>query len=251
MSTLFVPQPGLTAARNLRQLMADKMKGNTIMANEPATQAAPATALPEGWILSQMEVSKNEKGADGNAKRVSLGKVAVPMPTLAAYGITAEQEQEDGKPALNENGIPVYKLPELDFLQSSIRAAIYITARNRLISNTMDLQPGKAFLASFADMATLGDRDGTHLVNRAACINSFAGFIANQGKPANIVDNWKRLMRDPASMASQVQGIKDKMQGYLGEFIKTLSAEELEKYMPTITAADDASKATAPSVEEM
>lgn len=250
--------PGILASRNLGAIMARLKKDSKHIMDNTQNEVTKA-ALAAGWILSTLEVSMNEEYTEAGkkkTKRVSLGKIEVPMPTLAAYEIKAEQAFEtddDGKVteklAYNENGIPIYADAKYDFLQSSIRAAIYIHARNRLISNTKELQPGKSFISSFEDMATLGDRDGTHLKNRAACIASFGGFIANQGKTPQVVDTWKRLMRDPQSMASQQEGMKAKAQQYIEAFIATLKPEEMDAYGNTITAMDEASQAATLSLE--
>lgn len=203
--------------------------------------------LGENWILATMEVSRTETVAGKNT-RVKVGEVKVPVATLAAFGITAALDTET---PVGDDGIPCYADSKHNFAQDAIRAAHFVIARNRLIPNTTDLQQGKSFPANFEELAQRAESGNAEALKiRHEAVAAFAAFIASQGKSQQVVDTWKKLFRDAASMAVQSDAMKEKAKVYLSGFAESLSPEHIARYGSAILAAEEACKQAAPTMDD-
>lgn len=201
------------------------------------------STIPAGWTLASMEVSETVEQADKTKKRVKLGTVKVPTPTLAALGITAEVEQDEDtkQPAKDDYGLPVYKGAMHDIIQTALRSTFFIIARNRLQKASIQLQDGKSFPTTFEEAAaSSGGQTGEHLKAFAEAANAFAAHVAAMGKTAQVVALWKKLYRDPDAMTSQSATNKEKGLQYLSGFAEGLEPDMLARYTPSMTRFNEA-----------
>lgn len=249
--TQWTPQstpPGIAALQGIKdqQQAALISKRNRVMTTE----------IAKGWAVASIEVSKTEKLPDGSAKRVSLGKVKMPFPTMAAISaLLAEPEALtvipfDGK-AEDNDGIPTYANDAVNWVQSAIIGKVSIKMRNSLVPESVEIQAGKELPLNFEQLLEAAERTGEALKIKAEAVTAFAGYIAGLGKAPNVVETWKRLFRQPEAMASQTDTMKQKMLGYLTGFTGTLTPENMQRYMRALTAAEDSAKGESIAESDM
>lgn len=234
--------PGITANRNLRELMAVSLNKETIM-----TEAT----IAEGWNIAKIEVSKTE-GEKGNRKRISLGRKSTPYPTLTAIAKAVQEAVIDPEASKlgeeNPEGIVVYTHADpavasiANFVQEAMLSKVRVRMTNSLQDKSIELQDGKSLATNFADLLA-DQRVGSEFLKiKAEVVASFEEYVKDQGKAEKVVQQWKTLFRFPEVMAQQPAKYKAKMQEYLAGFSESLSAEKLERYGKFLLAVEDACK---------
>lgn len=244
---------GLTASQSLMELNAEIqtiLKGNKMSEQKIAS----------GWAVAKIEISKTEGDKD-NRKRVSVGNISLPYPTIAAFKQAVDEcsVDKDASAISKENpeGIVVYSHQEpaiadvANWLQSAINGKVRIKGTNMLVGGTAELMNGKSFPTSFEELLEPGERGGEFLKLRAEAVTAFAAFVGAQGKSQAVVDGFKAMFRQPDTvLAHQPAKYKEKMQEYLTGFASSLSKENLERYGKILVSVEDAAK-LAVSDDEM
>ena len=209
-------------------------------------------ALGAGFVTLAVEISETVEQKDGKGKRVSLGVINPPCPTLISFGINAAYASEE--PTHTEEGVPIYADKVSNWLMSCIRSKIIADARNCLVPKTLEMKPDAAFDCTLEDIVTRAGRDGDALKAMHEGAAAFAGHVAAKGKSPEVVAQWKKLFRDKTFMASQADPLKALARTYLSEFIDSLSKDNpelLARYSNAITAADEAATSKAISLDQM
>ncbi len=232
---------GLSASLAFKQIAELKLnlKGNTTMSDNKA--------LAAHWVNTKLTISETING-----ERKALGDIAVPVPTLKAFGIDAAFKlNEKQEVETDDDGVPIYAEKQNNYLQDSIIKNVQAKARNQLVPKTIGLKDGKTIAANFEELFAESDRDGTHLINRAEAVKAFRGFLITVGVKENVADAMARMFRDKESLSSQTDTVKQKMKARIEAFLDTLDAEAIAKYTRTITVADEACATAALDVEGM
>lgn len=246
----FAKPPGLIASGNIRLNKQSSANSSTYIRNTLMEKIE----LAPGFMLAKMEVSQTIEVKGGKNYRKKIGDVLVPVPTMAALGITdaaLAMNEETKQPEKDDYGLPVYVNPEHDITQSALRGAFFVVARNRLVSGTVQIQDGKKFPASWAEAAESAERSGEHLKALAEAAVSFAAYIQSLGKNEVAVARWKKFFRDSDAMGSQADAMKQKGKEYLAEFVKTLEPSQYERYGKAIINFDSACDTEEVKLEDM
>lgn len=168
-----------------------------------------------------------------SGKFKEVGKLEYFLPLLADFGISAEHAaDEKGQPVLTDDGLPVYKRPEDNFIQSALVAATKVLVRNRIDNATATVKPGMVIPSTVAQLVEETERtgNGAALVVIANAKKDFAAWVASLGKSANAQALLNQLFANKNSLALQSPDNKGKMLGYISDFAASLEAAKLEAY---------------------
>lgn len=205
------------------------MSNATVAATVAAAFASIITA--EGFQSIQIEVNKKEVIA-GKPQYKLVGKQVIFVPLLQSFGIATEQAKDDkGVALIDDDGLPVYTDDKLNWLQSSIVAAVKAMARNRLKPGTADLKDGLKIAETFEELLAAADRSnsGAALVAIRELKAKFAEWVAKLGKSAAAQQTLKTLFNSKESLALQSEANRTKMQQYIADFAATLDEATLTK----------------------
>lgn len=194
-------------------------------------QTKNAVKLNEAGFAEQT-IEVNTK-VDGKYKPV--GKVAIYIPTLESFGITAEQGDA-------EDGLPTYKDDKMQYLHNAVVAAVKAKARNALQSGTAELKPGLSIASNFDELLAEGVRGGG--AEALAAIRefkaSFLEWFQKQGKAANVVAAVKVLVDKKEALANQTTANKAKVEAYLTAWAEQADEALLERSQKYVQALLDA-----------
>lgn len=172
--------------------------------------------------IYSMNVSKS--GTD--KKKVVLGVVAVPFPTLKDLGLNVEPVKTA------EDGTPEYETDILNFIQTAILERTKGIARNKLVSGTIQLKDGTAIATTLADLATpsVAGGNGEALKALTTLKRGFKAFVASIGIGEKGQAVLCQLFGSPNGISIQSPAIKGKLATRVEAF-----ADWLESY----TEADE------------
>lgn len=191
--------------------------------------AAIANA-PTGFVLQEMVI--NQK-VDGKYKPV--GTVQYVLPTLAAFGISAEVAGTD-----QETGWPEYKTDEHTWLQAAIDSAVKAMVRNRIDNATASLKPGATIPVSLAEITAEGERSGAALKVISEAKKDFAAWVAGLGKTQAACALLTQLFASKQAISLRPAGDKAKFAAYLSDFAGQLPEDKLaayERYLDSLVQA--------------
>lgn len=186
-----------------------------------------------------MEVTKTVTQGTKKSREL-VGSVDIHVPLLVALGITAEQAMIDNKPALTDDGLPVYTKDEHNWLQNSILAQVKAQARNKLVSGTITLKDGQAIATDWAGLTAESVGGGAvHLANIREVKALFASWVAKLGKSAGAQTKIVGAFNNPEALKVADTASKGKIAQYVTDFAETLSEEEQAKYTKYIVKIID------------
>lgn len=211
-------------------------------------KAVEAPTMAEGFKPLKLDVSKKVSiGPDKNEYQ-KVGEVVVPVPTLEAFGITAEtraRTEDDG----DDDGLPLYKEEKLDWLFGAVVAACKMQARNKLVPATAELKDGQKIASNFEELMAEGERKGNaealKLMKEAA--TSFASYVQSLNKTAQTQALLVGLFRNRSGLSMQPDNQKAKFKVYLEQYAESLEAGDLARYEKILKAIEDACAPGAPS----
>lgn len=214
---------------------------------EGATQEIVTMATLEHWVILKQSVGvKKEVGlnSDGSKKYEvqEVGKIDIPVPTLAAFGITAEQAKNEDGSLQFVDGLPVYADDKMDWIFGAAVAQTKVQARNKLVNSTADLKEGQKIAENFEELTAEGERKGNAEALKLAkeVQQAFAAFMGTLGKKAETVAFAANLFKNRDALASQPAGMKEKMKAYLDSFLEQLSAEDATRYARPLLKVEEA-----------
>lgn len=181
-----------------------------------------------------MIVSKKD---EKTKKYVEVGTVPVTVPTLADIVGFITAAKETGE----EEGVPVYDLPEANFVMGALLASVKANARNKLVSGTATVKDGLKVPETWAEFTAEGVRGGGEalaIIREAK--SAFADWMSKQGKSEAVVNTLVTLFGNKAALTLQAQGNKDKVKAYVEAFAADLSEAELDRMQRPIQAVIDA-----------
>ena len=189
--------------------------------------------------FNEITIEVNKK-IDG--KYSPVGKVAIFVPTLLAFGLEAQIAKDKDGAELIEGGLPVYDGADakaLNWLQGAIEAQVKAQARNKLKPGTADLKDGAAIATDFETLTAEGDRAGNAEALQAIrnLKASFAKWVAGLGKSAAAQQLLNGLFANKQALAVQTDANKGKMSQYVSDFAETLDEAALaagQKYLQSL-----------------
>lgn len=239
--------------RNMLSLMVAMLFGAKLGAAPAGGGTAVADAkaklqLPEGWTGLATDVSKKVTVVGGGNEYQKVGDIIIPVPTLEAFGLTPEHRartEDDGE----DDGLPLYKNDEMQWLQDAVVAQCKAQARNKLVSGTADLKDGQKIAENFAELTAEGERRGNAEALKLAkeIVQSFGAFVQTLGKTAQTQAVLHGLFRNKQALALQTDENKAKMKGYLAQYAETLTEADLTRYSKYLNSVEEACAAGTPS----
>lgn len=186
------------------------------------------TTLQKDWASLNVGISKkvtdpNDPTGQSNIYE-EIGKIIIPIPTLAAFGIEAAVKE------VGEDGLPVYADEKLDWLFGAVIQSCKADARNKLVPQTADLKEGKKIASTFEELLAEGGDRGKYLEHMRELQKAFAGWFSTLGKSVQAQALALMLFKNREALSTQPQGMKDKMKAYLAQFAETLSPEDASRY---------------------
>jgi len=225
------------------------------MVDSTTVVETPQSKLPEHWVMLVVPLSKKVlkpgyKATDPNAQYEyeAIGKMNIPVPTLAAFGISAPPATLRGRTAEDgdEDGLPLYADENLQWLFDAGVAACKAQARNKYVSGTADLKEGQSIAASFEELIATGERIGNkvfmQMLKEAG--NAFASWFSGQGKSAPATAMATTLFRKKDALGLQPANIKEKMAGYVSQFAEQLEPADAERYSKYLISVAEACQTT-------
>lgn len=193
----------------------------------------------------KMSLSEKVEGNSGKKEFKEIAKVSVPCPTLADFGITAEQDtDEETKLPAVDNGIPVYKDTKFDWLQSAILAKVSAQTRNKFAEGA--LKPGMKVAETFEELTAVGERTGEALKIRHEARKSFIAYLVGKNKKQGTVKLLSDLFHDtnniPAAKTNYVEALAQHVAGWitgLAEADKVRYASKVESLQESINSASE------------
>lgn len=180
------------------------------------------------FLSTKLELTKTVKEA-GETKRVPVGSVTIHTPILSAFGIEAAPAlDKDGQPIL-DGGLPCYADAKYNWLMGAISAQVKAQARNKVKPSTADLKPGMSIATNFEELTTVAV-SGAALTAIRDVKALFAKWVAGLGKSAKAQSALVLYFGSADALMVQNLDVRTKMQGYLADFMATLSADQLTTY---------------------
>lgn len=206
---------------------------------------AGASTLPAGWATLRVDISKKAPDGKGGNEYQKIGEMAIPVPTLAAFGVDAKtraRTEDDGE----DDGLPLYEDKNMDWLFGAIVASCKAQARNKLVPQTADLKDGQKIASNFDELTAEGERRGNAEALKLAkeISNAFTSWFTTLAKSVAATAMATTLFRKRDALAIQPNDIKKKMQSYLQQFAETLEPADAERYSKYLLAVEEACSAT-------
>lgn len=187
---------------------------------------------------------------NGRKEHKEVGRCNVPFPTLADFGIQAEQAVQkddkgnavvgaDGKPVLAfEDGVPLFADQKMDWLQQAIVFKHQAAVRNKFTKGK--LKPGMSLPEDFESLLEQVGRSGEALALRREAKASFEAFLQSCGKSAGTVATLTELFANSAKMLSSaspkyIEGLAVQVT----KWVESLSDEHKARFAPKITELND------------
>lgn len=215
-----------------------------------AVAAAVVAAVSEGWKILTVPVSKKIAVVGGGNEYSEVGKIALPIPTLEAFGITAEvraRTEDDGE----DDGLPLYKDDKMDWLFGAVVAQTKMQARNKLVAGTAELKDGNKIATNFEELTAESERRGNAEALKLAkeMRTAFASYVGTLGKTAATQAVLIGLFGNKQALSLQADDKKEKFKTYLTGFAETLAEPDLVRYEKGLKSIEEAAAAGASATD--
>jgi hypothetical protein len=194
------------------------------------------------------ETVKDEE--TGINKYQEVAKIDLPIPLLADFGIEAEQSKDEaGKDEFDDDGIPVYSVDALDWLQSAILQQVKAQSRNKFVKGK--LKDGQKLAETFAELVAVGERSGEALKARHAAKASFAAYLKSKNKKDVVVKLISDLFIDANSISVAKDDFVDALSAHITAWIPSLDESDKLRFERTIAKAVDAVNGRAALLDDI
>lgn len=208
-----------------------------------------------------MKVSKTVK-VNGKNERQEVGTVSINIPLMdeiLKFAATAKQAEgtddkgkPTGKPAVDDDGLPVYDTEEANWILGAVAAAVRMQARNKLEPGSIQLKEGQTIPTDWAGLVAEGTRNtGAALAAMRECIADFTKYVATLGKKESTAQTIVTLFKNNPALESQSTEMKGKIQKYVEDFAATLSEEQVDRYDRTLTKVLETCQAATPDTDDL
>ncbi len=167
----------------------------------------------------KMEVNKKENNA-----YVKKGEVEVFYPLLAEMGVAIEPEKMD------EEGFPIYADEKVQYVFDAVLAAVKASARNRLVSGTVELKEGNKIAETIEELLATGDRNGVALAMRREFFAALKDYLPSLGKSQAYCAQLYDIISNVKGISAQSAARKTLVNEVVSGFAAKLEAPKLEAY---------------------
>lgn len=167
----------------------------------------------------EMKVSKKENGA-----YVEVGSVEVYYPLLSELGIDIEPSGKD------DDGFPTYADERVQYAFDAVMAAVKASARNKLVSGTVEFKEGNKIAETVEELLAAGERSGAALALRREFFADFKAFLPSLGKSQAFAAGLYDIVSNVKGICNQSGKRKELISATVGDFAGKLDAEKLAKY---------------------
>lgn len=160
---------------------------------------------------------------EGN-KRVEVGKIDVPVPTLKDFGIDVEPEK------FEEDGRAVYGTDAQNWLYNAILQGATKKARNSLEAGSVSFKAGfDKFADTLEDLCAPAANGGNPEAALAITEfkNEFKKYLAGLGLAARAQDLINAQVASPKALALQPEAIRSKILVRIEGFVEAYEESEL------------------------
>jgi len=128
----------------------------------------------------KMVVTKTVNKA-GKNERQEVGTVEVPVFTLGDFGLDVEATGAD------EDGMPTYATPAIQWVADAVLAATKADARNKLESGSVALKAGASIASTVEELIAKAERSGEALALAREFVAAFSKWLEqHSGKSAAV-----------------------------------------------------------------
>lgn len=160
---------------------------------------------------------------EGN-KRVEVGKVQIPVPTLKDFGLDVEPVK------VLEDGRAEYATDAQNWLYTQILQGAVKKARNSLESGTVDFKAGYDKFADTLESLCAPSVNGGNAEAALAITEfkkAFKEWLAGQGIAANAQAFLNAQVANPKGLAMQSDAIRGKVEARISSFVEENAETEL------------------------
>lgn len=156
-----------------------------------------------------------------DGKRVELGKVSVPTPSLKDIGLDYEPEKT------LETGELVYADDTAQYIYSALLNKTLTKCRNKLVPKSIELKDGAEFDKTVAELVApaLGGGGNPEATKAVADLKAaFRSFLAEQGLSAQAQSFLNQMAISTKNIEPQAEAIKAKVEARFTQFFETQPA---------------------------
>lgn len=185
-----------------------------------------------------MEVSKKENGA-----YVKVGEVQVYYPLLSELGLAVEpskyvtydkDNKEQDATADTPESFPIYADERVQYVMDAVLAAVKASARNKLVSGTVEFKDGNKIAETVEELLASGERSGEALKIRREFLSAIKGFLPSLGKSPAYQAQLYDIISNIKGINSQSTDRKALISDVVGKFAETLTPENLTRFSRTL-----------------
>lgn len=196
----------------------------------------------------KMEVTQTVTNAvTKESKRERVGDVTIFVPLVSGLK-TAVQASVEGKPAVTDEGLPVYEADMDNWLQNAILSQVKAQARNKLVPKTIELKDGATIATDWAGLTAESVGGGAvHLALIREVKALFAQWVATLGKSKGAIEKITGAFNNLDVLRVADATSKEKIAQYVSDFADSLDEETQAKYSKYILRVVDV--ATSEAIE--
>jgi hypothetical protein len=178
----------------------------------------------------QMEVSKKDKD---KGEYVKQGEVKVFYPLLSELGINADPVKED------EDGFPVYSDERVQYVFDAVLASVKASARNKLVSGTVELKPDNKIAETVEDLLASGERSGAALAIRREFFSALKDYLPSLGKSQAYCAQLYDIISNVKGLSAQSSARKALVGEVVAGFAAQLAEDKLAAYNRTLVQIEE------------
>ncbi len=201
------------------------------------------------FLTIKMDVTKTNQATK---EREPVGAVEIFVPSVAELVADAVQASDkDNKPLFDDEGLPVFTETKYNWLQSAIHSQVKAQARNKLVGGTIDLKAGAQIAVDWAGLTAINTGGGAeHLAAIREVKALFSKWVAGLGKSKQAFTNITDFFNKPDTLKVAKATNKEKMVGYLSDFVDTLTDAEAAKYANYLEKVESAATSEEVDAED-
>lgn len=199
-------------------------------------------------LAFNLSISKRVEEA-GKTVHKEIAKHQVPCPSLADFGIEAEQSKDkDGKPELNADNLPVYAGEAEDWLFTAIIERVKSAARAKVDSEGK-LLDGKSFASTFEELTAESVRGTQALADFRDAAKSFAAFLEVVVKSAPGRKQLLSLFAEPKAIATAETKFREALGKRMAEWFATLAEADQTRFSRKVAKVAESIAAASETVD--
>lgn len=184
----------------------------------------------------EMKINKRADQANGDRKFELLGTQNLFVPSLKDIlpfvSDPGEQAKDDKGNLVFEDGFAVYVKDEANWIQGALFSQARSQARNKIVPGTANLKPEQKIAETWEELCAEGERgQGAGLQIMRECVAAFGTWAKTQGLSEAAYNSLTMLFATKKALATQPNEMKAKVAKRVEDFVKSLSEEQIERFM--------------------